>query len=176
MTMDFSPECRKYFIRAALIALAVAVILILGLWAARIIGLESIWIAALAIFYLEFCVVFAYYYACKFAARPFRAAFFGFLCIVFWNYFVIASAIAIPVMIGFVGLLLIFVPAVPLLGHFDLNVFLGYLAPECMAFILLALFLPFLFYYLAVLGVLIWRAILFLMEKFRRPKPSHAKR
>jgi hypothetical protein len=169
MTMDFSPECRRLFVRAALIALALAVILIAGLWAARIIGSESILIAALAIFYLEFCVVFAYYYTCKFAAGPVRVSILGFLCIVFWNYFVIASAIAVPVMIGFVGFLLLFVPAVPLLGHFDLNVFLDYLSPECMVFIILALILPFLFYYLAVVGLLIWRAIMFLVQKFRRP-------
>src|SRR5713226_2836244 len=169
MTMDFSPECKRLFVRAALIALALAVILIAGLWAARIIGLESIWIAALAIFYLEFCVVFAYYYTCKFAAGPARASILGFLCIVFWNYFVIASAIAVPVMIGFVGFLLLFVPAVPLLGHFDLNVFLDYLSPACVVITILALFLPFLFYYLAVVGLLIWRAIMFLVQKFRRP-------
>jgi len=169
MTIDFSPESKRLLVRAALIALALAVILIAGLWAARIIGLESIWIAALAIFYLEFCVVFAYYHACKFAAGSARASILGFLCIVFWNYFVIASAIAVPVMIGFVGFLLLFVPAVPLLGNFGLNVFLGGLSPEFMVFIILALFLPFLFYYLAVVGLLIWQAIMFLMQKFRRP-------
>jgi len=176
MTMDFSPECRRLFIRAALIALALAVILTLILWAARVIGLESILIAALAIFYLEFCVVFAYYYAGKFAAGPVTASIVGFLCIVFWNYFVIASAIAVPVMIGFVGFLLLFLPSVPLLGHFDLNVLLNGLSPECMVFIILALFLPFLFYYLAVLGLLIWRAIMLLVQKFRRPPRARAKR
>ncbi len=169
MTIDFSPESKRLLVRAALIALVLALILIAGLWAARIIGLESILIAALAILYLEFCVVFAYYHACKFGAGPARASILGFLCIVFWNYFVIASAIAIPAMIGFVGFLLLFVPAVPLLGHFDLNVFLDYLSPACVVFIILALFLPFLFYYLAVVGLLIWRAIMFLVQKFRRP-------
>ena len=169
MTIDFSPESKRHLVRAALIALALAVVLTLILWAARIIGLESILIAALAILYLEFCVVFAYYYACKFAAASVRVSILGFLYIVFWNYFVIASAIAVPVMIGFVGFLLLFAPAVPLLGHFDLNVFLDYLSPACVVFIILALFLPFLFYYLAVLGLLIWRGIMFLVQKFRRP-------
>jgi hypothetical protein len=164
--MDFSPADTRLFKRAALIALALAIILILGLWTARVIGWESIWMAALAIFYLEFCVVFAFYNACKLRAGPSRDSVFRFLSILFWNYFVITSAVAVPVIIVVVGLVLYLLPGISLLGG-DYTEML--LSPGWWFLLLLIASLPFIFYYLAVLGLLICQAIMFFVHKFRQP-------